>query len=831
MLHRLLIVLAAVGIAVAQDPPSRAGRISYVSGAVSFQPAGVTDWTAATVNRPLTIGDQLFADAGARAEVHIPGTAFWLGDRTAFQFMNLDDRNAQIRLSEGSLDIRVRNLYGNIEIDTPNLAFTVSQPGDYRLDTDANGNQTLVTDRSGAGQVIGAGGSFNLAAGQQAVVQGQGQAAQYQVNAAPGYDGFDNWVNTRIAREDRYARSPYVSQEMVGYEDLGEYGTWRSTPDYGEVWVPNGVASGWAPYHEGHWAWVEPWGWNWVDDEPWGFAPFHYGRWAHINGYWGWCPGPVAEAPVYAPALVAWVGFGGGAGVSIGVGGGPAVGWFPLGPRDVYIPPFSASAGFVDRINVSNARVINVTNVTNVYNNYTRTHTIPVASYMNRSVPGAVVAVPQNAFATARPVQQVAIRVQPAQIAAIKVVAPAPRVAPQVAAVLGRSPGVRVAAPPAAVLSRAIVAHTAPPPAPASFQQRQALLARNPGRPIPVAQLHQMAVAAKPAAAVRPKVMVQSHPRTITPRVVRAGTPARTPAGMPPQAKPPAPQAAHTAPPAAPNRGFEPPSAQHATAQPPTRPGAPPAAPQHAATQPPSRTPSRGFEPPSAQHATAQPPTRPGAPQHAAAQPQPSRTPNRGFEPPPAQQHATAKPPARPGAPQHAAAQPQPSRTPNRAFEPPQAKQHAVANPHAAPTPARPAPAATQHAATQPQPGRAPNRSFEPPKAQQHAVATPPPARTAPQHATARPTPAPAERTLHAHATPPPTYHAPAPARPQAPRVQAPAPKPAPVTHAQVHQAAPPPRQEAPRAPAPQRAAPPPAHPAAHPAHQPPPEEKEKKKQ
>ena len=129
----------------------------------------------------------------------------------------------------------------------------------------------------------------------------------------------------------------YVSPDMGGYEDLNANGDWRNTPDYGPVWTPR-VASGWTPYHDGRWAWVEPWGWTWIDDEPWGFAPFHYGCWAYINNSRGWCPGPVAARPYYAPALVAFVGGGGfGIGVSVG-GGGGLVGWFPLGPREAYYP-------------------------------------------------------------------------------------------------------------------------------------------------------------------------------------------------------------------------------------------------------------------------------------------------------------------------------------------------------------------------------------------------------------------------------------------------------------------------------------------------------------
>ncbi|HVN06299.1 MAG TPA: DUF6600 domain-containing protein [Bryobacteraceae bacterium] len=495
MPRRLLIAaLAFAGTLAAQDPPAEAGRISYTSGTVSFEPAGVNDWAPATVNRPLTMGDKLYADSGGRAEVNVPGAAFRLGDRTALEFLNLDNRNVQVRLPEGTVDLRVRMLYSNVEVDTPNLAFTVTQPGEYRLDTAPDGSQTTVTVRDGAGQMTENGATVPLNMGQQAVVAGQGQAAQYKINPVPGYDSFDRWVMSRNRIEDRYAYAGHVSPEMVGYTDLGQYGTWRTAPDYGEIWVPRSVPAGWAPYHDGHWVWIEPWGWTWVDDAPWGFAPFHYGRWAYINGHWGWCPGPVAVAPVYAPALVAWVGLGGGLGVSLGIGAGPVAAWFPLGPRDVYIPPFTASLGFVASINLGGSRMIDRVYIENVYRGYQRTGSVPVGGYMNRTVPGAIVAVPQGAFASAQPVRQVAMRISPDRIGAIRTVDPAPRIAPQVASVLGRAPGGHVARPPAALMSRAIVARTAPPPRPVPFEQRRELLARTPGRPLPVSSLHETPV-------------------------------------------------------------------------------------------------------------------------------------------------------------------------------------------------------------------------------------------------------------------------------------------------------------------------------------------------
>ena len=87
---------------------------------------------------------------------------------------------------------------------------------------------------------------------------------------------------TRDRAEDQSVSAQYVSRDMTGYEDLDRNGTWSDDPEYGHVWAPTNVASDWAPYRYGRWVWVEPYGWTWIDDAPWGFAPFHYGRWAYV---------------------------------------------------------------------------------------------------------------------------------------------------------------------------------------------------------------------------------------------------------------------------------------------------------------------------------------------------------------------------------------------------------------------------------------------------------------------------------------------------------------------------------------------------------------------
>lgn len=469
------------GMAGAQDdPPGRVGRLNFVSGAVSFQPGGVDDWAPATINRPLTTGDRLWADRDARAEVHIGSTAIRLGSQTAFEFLNLNDSGVQVRLAEGSLVVRLRRLdeSESFEVDTPNMAFSLLRPGEYRIDSNPDAGTTTVTVRGGEGEVTGGNQAFPVHARQQARVSGF-DTLTFDTYDIPPPDGWDRWCESRDIRDDRPVR--YVSRDMVGYEDLDQNGTWRDVPGYGPVWTPTTVAAGWAPYHDGRWVWVEPWGWTWVDEAPWGFAPFHYGRWAFIGGGWGWVPGPVVSVrPVYAPALVAFVG-GPHFSLSMSIGGGVAgVAWFPLGPRDVFVPAYHVSPMYVQQVNVTNTTITNV-NITNI--NVANVH------YANQNVVGAVTAVPQSAFANSQPVGRVAVAVNPREIASAQVMGSA-AIAPRQESVMGRvQAGGPAPHPPAAIMSRAVVAKATPPPPQVPFAQRQAALAANPGRPLDTQQL------------------------------------------------------------------------------------------------------------------------------------------------------------------------------------------------------------------------------------------------------------------------------------------------------------------------------------------------------
>ena len=462
-----------------QDPPSIAARMNYTQGSVTFQPGGEGDWVNAVPNRPLTSGDNLWTDQGSRAELHIGSTAVRLAAETSLTLLDLNERTTQLRLSEGTVILRLRHLDDGdlVEVDTPNLAFNLQRTGEYRIDVDSNGDVTKVSVWSGRGEVTGGGYSYTVVAGQSARFSGSDQL-NYDIAQMPRPDGLDNWAFQRDHREDRAESANYVSPEMTGYEDLDDYGHWQYVGGYGTVWVPAGVASDWAPYRNGHWAYIDPWGWTWVEDEPWGFAPFHYGRWAYAGNRWCWVPGPVAVRPVYAPALVAFVGGGG-----FAISGGPGVAWFPLAPGEVYMPYYRGSRGYVERLNVTNT-VVNVTKVTNVYNVYnSNQRNVTNITYVNQRVNNGVTVVSRDTFINARPVARNLGHVDTRQIAE----APVERgvsVQPVRASVLGAGTPARFR-PPQAIINRQVVATQRPAPPKQPFEQRQAATNVRTVQPVP----------------------------------------------------------------------------------------------------------------------------------------------------------------------------------------------------------------------------------------------------------------------------------------------------------------------------------------------------------
>ncbi len=617
------------------DPPSRVGRLGYMTGGVSFSPAGENDWVRASMNRPLTTGDRLWTESRARTEIQLGGAMVRMGADTSVSILNLDNRIVQLQLTQGTLNVRVRRLLSNqvFEVNTPNLAFTLRQAGEYRITVDPDGNGTTIIVRQGRGEAYGDGAAYLLDARQSYRFTGTGLRDYRYVNA-PRLDEFDRWSSERDRRYDRSSSARYVSQDVVGYQDLDANGIWRVDATYGNVWQPNRVSSGWAPYRDGHWAWVDPWGWTWIDDAPWGFAVSHYGRWANLRGTWVWVPGPVRTQAYYAPALVVFVG-GNNFQLTLSSGNVGGVGWFPLAPREVYQPSYTVSRGYFENINVSNT-VINTTVINNYYNNSNVTNVV----YANREVAGAIIAVPTTTFVQSQPVSRAAVRVTQDMVASAPL-AIAAAIAPTQSSVRGNAG--QGNKPPNQVFERPVVARTSPPAAQPGFAAQQQQLNAKPGKPLDEAarkELKPAAAAPAPAVKVVAPMQAAAPPTKQPPQTTSEASPADV-RGKSEQRgngnKQEREQAAQpVAPPTAqPQRAAEPKPVAPPAAQP--APVAPPA-PAVQPAEPRGKSEQRGKPEQRQQPATPVAPLAPAAPPQRAAEPK--------AVAPPAAQPAPVAPPA-----------------------------------------------------------------------------------------------------------------------------------------------------------------------------------------
>jgi len=401
------------------DPPPRVARMAYLAGEVSMLFPDAQQWAAASPNYPIIGGDRIYTGDDGRAAIQNGSIDARLGHGTDVTLTNLDENYEQLGLAQGAIRVRVFALEreGVVEVDTPNGAVIIQQPGDYRIDAYPN-QGALVEVNQGSVQITGPGLNQIVDQGQTVQLSGE-NPIEVGLVETPYADDLDQWSMDRDRHILNSVSARYVSTQMPGYDDLDDYGSWAPTPDYGPVWYPTAMPYGWAPYTFGHWAYVAPWGWTWVDDAPWGYAPFHYGRWAIIEGRWGWVPGPPRVVPVYSPALVAFVGGGPHFSIDIHIGGGGGVAaWFPLGVGEPYVPWYRCTTNYVRNVNVTNVNVtvIHNTTIVNNYNTFiTNTRTVNNVNqidtrniqFVNRT---RVVAVPANLIQNGASVQHAQVR-------------------------------------------------------------------------------------------------------------------------------------------------------------------------------------------------------------------------------------------------------------------------------------------------------------------------------------------------------------------------------------------------------------------------------------
>lgn len=405
------------------DPPARVGAVTAVQGEVQLAAEPGAAWDRAQINWPVSTGTTLFVPPGGRTELRIGSTSVRLDGNSQAEFSQLDDHGVTMEVVQGTVRARVRTLpTGDLfAISSDGVRAQALQPGDYRASYDPDRRSYTVSVISGRLRLVTPSNSVDVSPGQEITTERGGAALS--LAALSLRSDFDAWAEARDRLQDRTVAGTYVSPEMTGAEVLDDHGRWVRDASYGSVWYPTAVPVGWAPYRYGRWAWIAPWGWTWVDDAPWGYAPFHYGRWAMIGGRWGWCPGGYVARPVWAPALVGFVGGrSGNVNWGVSIGSGSPVGWFPLAPQEAYRPPYRHTPRYVQQVNVFNTVIVNPPD----RDRRAYRHDVDRdrgGHYRYAQRPEALTVVSEDRFRSSRPIGRDHVRLDDRQVAQLQPVA------------------------------------------------------------------------------------------------------------------------------------------------------------------------------------------------------------------------------------------------------------------------------------------------------------------------------------------------------------------------------------------------------------------------
>ena len=415
LVRPLLVVAACLGAAAhaQEDPPARVGRVAETTGTVRTLDADGA-WVDVARNQPLTTGDRVTTDKAGAATLQVGSTVLRLGADTDVQFTQVDDQHVRLRFDHGRLAVRVRSddIPGELFIDTDEGAWVPHHVGQYRFDR-AAAHQLLAAQAWSGDMLLEApDSSLPVAAPQRAEVwrAGPQQATHYRLVAAVK-DAFGDAALAQDKADDRLAAANAAARppaEMTGAAELARFGAWSVGQDGASWWTPSKLPAGWQPFRQGAWAWRARWGWTWVDDQPWGFAPAHYGRWASQHGRWAWTPGRWGTArPVYAPAVVGWLG-----GPALTVGDAPAIGWVALAPDELLFPGYAVSAKYWNALNDASVGPAGRRAV--AINGRARLVPAGAAAYANRALPGALTVVAASALQPQVPVAQMSASHKPA---------------------------------------------------------------------------------------------------------------------------------------------------------------------------------------------------------------------------------------------------------------------------------------------------------------------------------------------------------------------------------------------------------------------------------
>lgn len=306
------VLLPSIGVFASEtddyvpEVTDRVARISFIQGDVQIRRADRQDWEVAVLNLPIVEGDEIATDGNGRFEIQFNSyTHLRVAENAQIQIVGLKDEGIAISVPIGTVTLRSGEFDGSrsfFEIDAPKTTISIQKAGMYRVESGVTDSLEVFVSATDGGEarVYSTDGGFTLKNGRRATiyVAGERLGEWDMADASRFADEFDSWSLERDAiianrvRDAYYDR--YYDRDIYGAEDLNDYGEWVHTRKYGYVWRPYSTSisqySDWSPYRYGHWRWIPPFGWTWVNDEPWGWATYHHGRWVWDNGGWYWTP-------------------------------------------------------------------------------------------------------------------------------------------------------------------------------------------------------------------------------------------------------------------------------------------------------------------------------------------------------------------------------------------------------------------------------------------------------------------------------------------------------------------------------------------------------------
>ena len=243
----LLIALGVSSAAFAQETSTAAASLDFVSRNVYVQPGGEGDWINALPGIGLLDGDYVWADPDARAEISLNSGAVRMSAETGLTLLDLGNYGTRLHMTMGTVMVHWSGPGGSFSVETPNLLFSLQQPGDYRIDTNASGDESVLTVWAGRGEATGGGSLFVVESGQRASFGGLSHLTE-TVQELPDRDDFDTWAFSRdhplqpappseSSGDDQSAEAQDYPDTRIPTEP-GAAGHWHYDPVFGPYWAP-----------------------------------------------------------------------------------------------------------------------------------------------------------------------------------------------------------------------------------------------------------------------------------------------------------------------------------------------------------------------------------------------------------------------------------------------------------------------------------------------------------------------------------------------------------------------------------------------------------------